>query len=257
LIHYYESTLDFTTEGLQIPVAQNYIHFSFPGKLETWKPQGRRYGYAIFFSPAFAGLDITSSRFDETYPYFNLEAQATLALDQDEAQALKRLSDEMIEEAYSDRTDRWVMIHKLLHVYLSKIRRFYKQHIDQLPVDTKANQTLFNRFRNELDGYFQDLAADKASSMPTVSTIAHRLQVNANYLNGTLKKITGRTASSYIQDKMMLEAKAYLLHSDIQIAEIAYKLGFGHVSYFNRFFKKHAHYTPVEFRNSFNLYPSM
>ena len=250
LIHYYESALDLTAEGGQIPAPQNYIYFGFPGKLESWKPQGRLYGYALYFTPAFAGIDVTSTRFDETYPYFNLAAESILTLNQADADALRTIAEEMIDETYSNRADRWVMVHKLLHVYLSKVRRFYLQQIDRLPTYAKANQTLFNRFLSELDLYFQDLADHRADAMPSVSTIAQRLQVNANYLNGTIKKITGRTASSYIQHKIMLEAKAYLLHSDSQIAEIAYNLGFGHVSYFNRFFKKHTNYTPVEFRNS-------
>ena len=250
LIHYYESTLDFTAEGGQIPASQNYIYFGFPGKLESWKPQGRLYGYAIYFTPAFAGIDVTSPRFDEAYPYFNLDAESVLTLDQADADALKAMAEEMIKETYSDQADRWVMVHTLLHVYLSKVRRFYLQQIERLPNDAKVNQTLFNRFRSELDVYFQDLADQRAVSMPSVSTIAQRLQVNANYLNSTIKKITGKTASSYIQHKLTLEAKIYLLHSDRQIAEIAYNLGFGHVSYFNRFFKKHTKYTPVEFRNS-------
>jgi AraC family transcriptional regulator, transcriptional activator of pobA len=254
VIHLYQSALDVIPGDTLVPTPQNYIRFGFPGKLESWSINSRVYGYAIYFTPTFAGLDVTDPTFDETYPYFNEEAKSTLLLNQVDAQTLKTLSDEMIDEGNSSRVDKWIIIQKLLHLYLAKVRRFYLfQSDDSLPATTRTHQALFYRFRAELDTYFQELITQKARSMPSVSVIAQRMSINANYLNSSIKKTTGRTASSYIQDKLMLEAKAYLLHSDSQIAEIAYNLGFEHVSYFNRFFRKHAQCAPVEFRNSLRL----
>jgi AraC-like DNA-binding protein len=67
-------------------------------------------------------------------------------------------------------------------------------------------------------------------------------------LNTLLKDLTGKTASAFIQERLMQEAKAYLMHTHLQVAEIAHKLGFGSPAYFNRFFKSNAGETPLQFR---------
>lgn len=97
----------------------------------------------------------------------------------------------------------------------------------------------------------QQLTAQKKKATPTVSLIAKQLFVNPNYLNGLIKSLTGKTASSHIQEKILLEAKSFLLHTDLQVSEIAYKLGFENTSYFNRFFKKNTKLTPTAYRKEF------
>ena len=87
--------------------------------------------------------------------------------------------------------------------------------------------------------------------MPTVSVLAGKLHVSANYLNSIIKELTGKTASAHIQEKMLLEAKAFLIHTDLQVKEIAYKLGFESTTYFNRFFKNGSSATPIEFRKRY------
>ena len=53
--------------------------------------------------------------------------------------------------------------------------------------------------------------------MPTVARIAKELHVNSNYLNSVIKQLTGKTASAHIQEKIVLEAKAFLANTDLQV----------------------------------------
>ena len=48
----------------------------------------------------------------------------------------------------------------------------------------------------------------------------------------------------------MAEAKALLKHTDWNISEIAYALGFDYPTYFNNFFKEHSGATPSSYRLS-------
>jgi AraC-like DNA-binding protein len=81
--------------------------------------------------------------------------------------------------------------------------------------------------------------------------LARQLFVNSNYLNSSIEKPYRQTASAHIQEKILLEAKSFLLHTDLQVSEIAFKLGFENTSYFNRFFKKSTNLTPTEYRKEF------
>lgn len=75
------------------------------------------------------------------------------------------------------------------------------------------------------------------------------LHVSADYLNRIIKAHSDKTAHQLIDEMILIEAKAYLLYSQLTIAEIAYQLGFSDPSHFNKFFKKLAHCTPLQYRN--------
>lgn len=248
VIQFTNSQLAFTARETRQPIGQNCLSFSYPGKLESWEREGRLYGTVIYFTQEFVDVDSTHSGFDSQYPFFTLEGDTLLTLDEAEADQLKQRAEEMIQEMQWELPDKLSMIRKLLAVYLHKIRRIYSQKIGQLPPEQKANQALFNRFRNLLDEYVGQLANGQQSIMPSVSLLADSLGISANYLNEVIKRVTSLPASAHLQRKMMLEVKSYLLHSDDQVAQIAYRFGFDNVSYFNRFFKKQTGLTPVEFR---------
>jgi AraC-like DNA-binding protein len=81
-----------------------------------------------------------------------------------------------------------------------------------------------------------------------VSEYAKLLGITANYLNETVKTVTGQTAGELIRDRLLLEAKRWLIHSELSIAQVADQLHFDDPSYFSRFFKKYAHCSPGDFR---------
>ncbi|UPK68349.1 AraC family transcriptional regulator [Chitinophaga filiformis] len=78
---------------------------------------------------------------------------------------------------------------------------------------------------------------------------AQKLNISAPYLNECVRNITGYSASHQIQQRIILEAKRLLSHSDIAVKEIAAQLGYDDYPYFSRFFTKATGKTPIAFRN--------
>ena len=70
-----------------------------------------------------------------------------------------------------------------------------------------------------------------------VCDYASVLSVSPNYLNRTVKKVSGYTASHHIQQQIVLEAKKQAIHYGVSMKEIAYQLGFDNPSHFSKFFK--------------------
>jgi AraC family transcriptional activator of pobA len=84
----------------------------------------------------------------------------------------------------------------------------------------------------------------------TVSKYAKELNMSTKTLNNLIKSKTGITTSKMITNRIILEAKRQLFHSNSFVNEIGYDLGFQDPSYFVKFFKKHVNLTPSEFRKS-------
>jgi AraC family transcriptional activator of pobA len=100
---------------------------------------------------------------------------------------------------------------------------------------------LVRRFRQAVERSFR-----VTTSVPDY---ARALGVTTSHLNESLRLETGLTAGDLIRERLLLEAKRLLLHSELTIAEIAYELGFEDPSYFSRFVRRELKASPAEFRS--------
>jgi AraC family transcriptional activator of pobA len=77
---------------------------------------------------------------------------------------------------------------------------------------------------------------------------ASKLNISVAYLNECVKNITGLSVSHHIQQRVILEAKRLLYHSDRSVKEIASELGYDDYPYFSRLFTKVSGMTALSFR---------
>ncbi|MGJ1325271.1 helix-turn-helix domain-containing protein [Sphingobacterium faecium] len=86
-------------------------------------------------------------------------------------------------------------------------------------------------------------------SIKRPSAYALTLNISTSYLNECVKDSTGQPVSYHIQQRIILEAKRLLYHSDQSVKEIADTLGFEDYAYFSRFFTKATGMSALSFRN--------
>jgi AraC family transcriptional activator of pobA len=84
----------------------------------------------------------------------------------------------------------------------------------------------------------------------TIQQYARQMGVSRDRLNGAVRRATGRPPLAHIHERLITEAKALLTESGLQVAEVAYKLGFGDAAYFNRFFQRHEGMPPGRYRQA-------
>jgi AraC-like DNA-binding protein len=103
-----------------------------------------------------------------------------------------------------------------------------------------AAVSLVRRFRQEVEKFFRTSRA--------VADYARALGVTTSHLNESLRIETGLTAKEMIRARLVLEAKRLLLHSELNMAEVGYDLGFEDPSYFSRFVRRELKASPQTFR---------
>ncbi len=87
----------------------------------------------------------------------------------------------------------------------------------------------------------------------TMQDIAHHLNYSVSSLSHLFFKHSGKSLPEYIDDLRLSEAKWYLAHTDTNITEIAYFLGYSSSNYFSAAFKrKNDGLTPREYRKREN-----
>ncbi|RZM23027.1 MAG: AraC family transcriptional regulator [Pedobacter sp.] len=125
----------------------------------------------------------------------------------------------------------------LLLTYLSRI--YQSQLKDNAPSSEKQ---LIKTYQSRINAHFREFHE--------VSDYAQLLNISSGHLSETVKSQSGKPAIKHIHERLVLEARRLLFHTESSLKEIAYELGFSDASYFNRFFKRETGKTPLEYRIS-------
>lgn len=87
------------------------------------------------------------------------------------------------------------------------------------------------------------------SEQITVDYVAELYQITPNYLSSKFKKEVGVSFTDYLVDIRMKEALRLLKNTNMQINEIAEKVGYGSYAYFSRTFRKKVGKSAGHYRN--------
>lgn len=96
---------------------------------------------------------------------------------------------------------------------------------------------------------FKQLVEKKYRTIKRPAAYAAQLNISTHYLNECVKNNTGLSVSRYLQDRIILEAKRMLYHTDKSVKEIAVYLGYEDYPYFSRLFTKITGIPALAFRN--------
>ncbi len=97
---------------------------------------------------------------------------------------------------------------------------------------------------------FKILASKHFIEQRKLAFYADKLNVTSKYLSTVIKQTSGKTASEWIKELLLLESKVLLKDNKLSISEIASLLQFTDLSHFGKFFKTHTNLSPLEFRKN-------
>lgn len=179
------------------------------------------------------------------YTFFSYESNEALHLSEEERQTimdgLQKIETEL-KHSIDKHTRRLICAN--IGLLLDYCMRFYER---QFETRREVNNDIIVRFEQLLDDYFIGDAPQK-EGLPTVKYFADKVFLSPNYFGDMIRKQTGKTASDYIQDKIIDLAKQALLSSGKTMTQIAYDLGFQYPQHLSRTFKKVVGLTPNEYR---------
>lgn len=96
---------------------------------------------------------------------------------------------------------------------------------------------------------FKALLERNFIEMKRPSDYADMLKISVSYLNECVKNTSGYSVSHHIQQRIVLEAKRLLYHTNKSVKEIATELGYEDYAYFSRLFSKVAGMSALTFRS--------
>jgi len=202
-------------------------------------------GYACLFTEDFLKLgDLTESLLQS--PLFKIGGTPILALNKVQKKSITPIFQRMIAEQDSN----YAFKDELIRNYLSLIvhEALKLQPTEKISKNKNAAQRITSVFLELLERQFPIESAERPLELRTAQDFASQLAVHVNHLNSSVKEVTGKPTTAHIAERIISEAKALLQHTDWNIADIAYALGFEYPTYFNNFFKKKTGHVPKSIR---------
>ncbi|NIJ52924.1 helix-turn-helix domain-containing protein [Dyadobacter arcticus] len=130
------------------------------------------------------------------------------------------------------------MITAYLTVLVTYLSRLYSEQYESMM--TSSDSSFLNKYQAAIEEHFREIHQ--------VSEYAALLYVSPGHLRDVVKAQSGKPAITHIQERMVLEARRMLFHTEYSLKEIGFDLGFSDASYFSRFFKRETGATPAEYR---------
>jgi AraC family transcriptional regulator, regulatory protein of adaptative response / methylphosphotriester-DNA alkyltransferase methyltransferase len=124
----------------------------------------------------------------------------------------------------------------------------------QLPKKVLSRKDEITRdFLNLVDQYMTDLLQQRTERRLTASDFAGHLFIAPRHLTNTLRLTTGKSPCDVLEERIIAEAKKLLLDTELPVAEISHRFGYGDTTNFIKFFKGIAGVTPLQFRKKASL----
>jgi len=222
--------------------------FMAPGQVVGMNSNGEIYqpkGHGLVFHPDLVH-GTTLGRHIGDYNFFEYQSNEALHLSERERNIVLDCFSKVdyeLEQSIDKHSKRLIVTN--IQLLLDYCVRFYDR---QFITRDHIHKGVLEKFEQILNGYFES-EKPQTVGLPSVAYCAEALHLSPNYFGDLVKKETGKTASEYIQAKLIDIAKEKIFDPNKTVSQIAYELGFKYPQHFARLFKQKVGHSPLEYRS--------
>ncbi|MCD9018869.1 helix-turn-helix domain-containing protein [Parachryseolinea silvisoli] len=222
------------------------LFFANPNIPYSWETISRSYvGYTCLFSEDFYKPSDRSESLQHS-PLFKIGGTPIFHISEEKREFLNGIFKNMIAEQGTTYAFKDDLIRNYINLIIHEALKL--QPAEEFEQVKNAAHRITNVFLELLERQFPIESTDRPLQLRTAQHYATNLNLHVNYLNRAVKETTGKATTTHISERIVSEAKALLLHTDWNVADIAYALGFEYPTYFNNFFKKMTGTNPMSLR---------
>lgn len=226
-------------------ISRDMVVIALPDDIIQIESSCRLEAYAVLMSSALfgdIGLD-SNSRSDF---YLRIRHNAACCLPQEQVQTLKPYYALLCENIQNVADETPEIIRGLLRAFTYSVIARMRMCQPQ----TDGGDTAAGNHGKQLFGEFMSLVKRHHTSCRGVRFYADKLCLTPNYLSGVVKEYTGKTATEWVNDFVVVEAKIMLKDTSFSVQEISDRLNFPDQSTFGKYFKKIVGVSPKVYRDS-------
>lgn len=175
--------------------------------------------------------------------YNNVFEVPFIELDEAQASNIRSIMEDIRFEMKNSDANTEEMLRVLLKLIILKSTRIWK---DKHRLSENDRQPDVHFLRK-----FSKLVEENYKTHHTVADYAEMLFISPKSLSKKIGLLSRETPNDIIKNRIILESKRLLAHTEMTVKEIAYHLNYEDDSYFVRFFTKNTGVSPTTFRKQF------
>ena len=227
-------------DGNKYEIKPPCVFFMSPGQAHKLELSNDIEGYIFIFTADFYLLNRSNQNSLIEFPFFytiHQDNPPLLLENKSDIRFLEALFQQGIMEV--QRTSGFIpeMLRSILDLILVTCASRY-------PV----NENLLKGKGQILVKRFFHLVEENNQKNLSLTDYAEMVGITSNHLTQTVKMLTGKTSSQIIKAKQLLEIKRLLVHTNLNVSEIASQMNFEDQSYFTKFFRRETGMTPLQYR---------
>ena len=219
----------------EITVSQGDLFLIQPRQIHRFVDSKGAAAWLLFADTGFVGCE-AKRIFDE----FRLLASSVKA-DERKMNELTQMA-LILAARINDMTD------VLTKVTVRRLAEAYINIVAESVREIGLKQVRYSHRHIEIVLSFFHLLTEHITNSRSPSYYASLLHISPVYLNEVVKEVTGISATSYIRNELILQAKRLLVHTDYAIKEVSNSLGIDDYAYFSRVFTQTTGISPSAFR---------
>ncbi|GAB2631733.1 helix-turn-helix transcriptional regulator [Emticicia sediminis] len=173
------------------------------------------------------------------FPFLEFNSFPLVKIDTQTKGFVLPLLERLLIEYKSDKKNSFDIFRSYLIALFSELKPFVET---STPVSANAASLITEQFKKALSKYIYE--------KNKITDYAELLSISPNHLNKCVKNTLGKSAHDLLNEMLLLEAKVLLKQTNLNVTEIAYKIGKNEVTDFARFFKTQTGMRPTEYRMS-------
>jgi len=218
------------------------VFFMSPGQAHKLEFSHDIEGFIFIFTADFYLLNRSDQNSLIEFPFFYTVQQDNPPLQlasQEDFLFLERLFLQGISELKNVESHSFEILRSILDLILTTCSSRYKT--SENSISKGKGHILVKRFYQLVEeNYLKKLSLGDYAVLHAVTP---------NHLTQTVKQFTGKTSTQVIKQKQILEIKRLLVHTNLNVTEIATQLNFDDQSYFTKFFRRETELTPLQYRS--------
>jgi AraC-like DNA-binding protein len=219
------------------------VFFLKPGQTHSWKFDNEPEGYIFFHTKDFYELSFSNRLLNQFPFYFSQKNTPSLVLSKSQLIGLHNRFKELNHEYYQKLTYREIKITSIINtIYIDLARCYINLKPEEVQTSLRYIETL-RLLEKEIDSSY---LIEKSAKF-----YANQLNVSSKHLNRIVKTTLDKTTTELITERVLLEAKRLIVHSNNTLSTISEILGFEDYAYFSKVFKAKTKMTPLAFKKKY------
>ena len=237
-----EGAPSFNLDFDHMSIEAHTLVFVPPGAVHTFGARNNAEGFILSFEEDFLESEGHSvDLFAECPALDPAQIRTLLAVPDSSVEIVDGYCRRIFEEFTAKREGYRSATAALLRLLLVEVRRC---------LSYQTSPSSFRKYSSLTARFLRTLSA-RPYQVTTASEVARLLGVSRSWLNQRVRQETEKNLTDHLQGRLILESKRLLAHSDLNVSEVAYQLGFEDPSYFTRLFRQMEGLSPREFREEY------